>query len=794
MVDPNIVAINRIRSDTSLSGSEKIAKIKELNIGGSQTSSQTSNVGVVFPGETLPQAQQRVASTKEQKATKYLIEHAEPKESQALERYISSPLASQLQKVSPLAANFFGRSVVSSSFKSLTTTEKETFAERYMGYEKPKPKKKEEPSLLGKISSYIFMPIGERIGYAKASLTEDRFKPGTLTPVKGATHFESAGMIKVREQSEQTYLSQWKTGDWAGTLDRAVQSPLVLPFMAYGAGTGMGALKATSWAAKPIVLKSPLLSPTAATVTRGTAIEAGIGGYFGYETVKGGVEAYSKGKLGEYLGVAAVTMPFVMLPYKWGTRAGMGYVQRKGAMAKLTGTERTQQQALIEGMRISRKLGEPRYDVPAYDITKVQKVGAYEATQFTKYIQSPRAKYIHKTAIGGSAAMDIQYPTGFYRSGGYPKRLIDIASQRQRVAFKTGLQHGGSVKPLKLTGVPGDIDILLRGILAKEKSPTVSSLQHLSIHVHKGRVGQYYGFGELTYPSTEGFIFDPKLKVSTKVKLLSPREQFMRTSISMLPSEQKITGYRSYKDPFTWFDVGESLTWQKGGTKLRVAMDTFLYPEKYPVPKVTMGERFISRIGGAAQPKYIETMGGYVKPVYPKSVYPKSYVPYTITAGGYGVTPYTSSYKTPSYIPSYKPLVKPPSYKPLSIIPSYKSTVYKPSKIPTSIPSYKSSKKPISSIYKPPSYPPSIPTYKPSSKPPSYPPTYEPPYHPPSTPPYKPPSYPPSIPPTKTTKPFLYIETKRKKPKPIKEIWKQKYKYRQFKLPDLGKIMEGIKI
>ena len=532
-----------------------------------------------------------------------------------------------------------------SYFERMRSEEQLIFAKLFMGYKEPVKKKKDEPDIWGKIGSYIFMPFGERIEYTLASLREKRFSKG-LEPIKGASIFESPGMIRVREQSEQTYLNLWKKGDWLGIGGRVITSPLPIAGVSYAAGAGMGALKVTTWGSKGVqigLLEKEIGAAPAwtykytITVTRAGAIEASVGGYFGYEMVKGGVKAAKEDRLSEYLGVAAVMMPFVVLPYKYGTRTGMGYVQRKAAMAKVTDPPgRVQQQALYDAMRINRRLGEPRYDVSPYDITQVQKMTPLKATEFTKYMRSVRAKYIHKTAIGGSTAMEIQMQKGTFRAGGYPKRLIDIAARRQQVALKSGLQAGG-IKPIKIGGVPGDIDILLRGIFAKEKSPSVSMLQRLGIHVHKSPVRSYRGYGETLYQSVKGKIISDKRIVD--VKTMSIREQFLRTSTNILPSEQKITGYRAYKDLPTWFDTGEILSFQKGGTKLRVAMDKFLYPEKYPVPKVTLGERIIGRMGGAVQPTYIETIGGYVEPVYPSYVYPQVSTPYLL-AGGYAAKPY----------------------------------------------------------------------------------------------------------------------------------------------------------
>ncbi len=218
----------------------------------------------------------------------------------------------------------------------------------------------------------------------------------------------------------------------------------------------------------------------------------------------------------------------------------------------------------------------------------------------------------------------------------------------------------------------------------------------------------------------------------------------MRKTISILPSEKPSTGYRWFKDIPDWQEIGTVLSFQKGGLQLQTFMDKYLHPGKYPIPKVTFGERIIKRIGGAVEPTgWVETHKGFfIEPYYPKSIY---YTPPVIY-------PLTISYPTPKYptpkvsilkypIPDYPT----PKY-PISSYPPIKPPVYPPSIPPIKTPSYTLS--PLQ-IKPPPIKPPDYPSYPPSP-PPSYPPSLPPSY--PPSPPYEYPPSPPVHPPTRPPK------------------------------------------
>jgi len=299
------------------------------------------------------------------------------------------------------------------------------------------------------------------------------------------------------------------------------------------------------------------------------------------------------------------------------------------------------------------------------------------------------------------------------------------------------------------------------------KSSPLKSSHVVDIHTYK--VGEHLWGGKTQLPSTTGYI------PGGKIKLLSVREQFLRKSISILPSEKKVTGYRSYKDIPDWYDLGDILSFQKGGIKLRGAMDKVIHPSRYPVPKPTFGEKIIGRLG--------------VKPFTEKA--PTGDIYYNLP-------------KYPSY-PSYGVGLlygRYPSYK--SPIPSrgYKTQPYKPKITPVGPGPYKTPKTPPSIIPVPPKK--TVKYKTPPSPPDKLPPVYKPPYKPI---PYPPSTPPPSPPPSKTDYPKtsfrkipphkiqlnLWGETKPVKPITLKKFWGPKYKTRAWdpikgvKLPDIFK-------
>jgi len=339
-----------------------------------------------------------------------------------------------------------------------------------------------------------------------------------------------------------------------------------------------------------------------------------------------------------------------------------------------------------------------------------------------------------------------------------PYSIQKWAFDRQYYSWKIGLQSG--VKPKTLIGkeMPGDIDILIRDIWGGMKRAEYLKQPHV-VDIHPYKTGAYYGFGKIQLKPTTGTIYDPWISLS-KIKTLSLREQFMRKGISILPSETKITGYRSYKDIPDFWDIGEALG---------IKMGKIAYPEQYPIPKVTWGERFIKAIGGTVEPKWVETFGGmFIEPVYPTGMYPKPYTPLLI-ASTYPISPYkTISYPPTKYVaPDYPsvdyPTVKPVSYKyPVST----KIQIKTPSTVPTPI--YKPKKQPVPT-YITPSYPtPDIPIYPTTIHPIPDIPTYIPPPYPtPSYPRTPPPIYPIPPPPEKKKKlPFPSAERKKRLEEP----------------------------
>jgi hypothetical protein len=445
---------------------------------------------------------------------------------------------------------------------------------------------------------------------------------------------------------------------------------------------------------------------------------------------------------------AGMMAPVFYYPFKWGYNVGMGAIQRRGAMSTVTNPfERTQQQALYDLMRTTEKLHEP-YTRPSgvYDIMRVQTLKFSQANKMSTFFDSSFNQVFRKPAIGGSTSMDIQMGE-YFRGGNYPSRLIDIATTRQL--------KSGEFKPLRLTEAPVDIDILLGSRFASEKTANLLGKQ-LDTHVHISRPNTYLWGGYSSKPFTRSIVQFPNKTL--ELKTLGIREQLLRYAVSVLPSETKQTGYRSFKDIPGIFDVVKVLQFQKGGLELSNAMDRYLNYERYQPPKITFGERILGKMGGVVQPEYIETYGGkYIEPFYPREVYMKLYTPFSMV-GGYVSPGYRQKISNYNLKQLYKPILNLPSI----VSPGYKPS-YKPVKPSMMIPS-------IYPQYRTPTY--ESPSYKPSIITPRY------------TPPYEP-RYVPEVNITPQRSPLDFKNLENYKDEFFKALFGARFKKRVFHVPNL---------
>jgi hypothetical protein len=421
-----------------------------------------------------------------------------------------------------------------------------------------------------------------------------------------------------------------------------------------------------------------------------------------------------------------------VIPFKAGYNAGGGYVQRVGAIGTLSdATQRTQQKAIYDMMKTTERLHEPYLDQKPYDIGQVKETP--NLADLEQFMKSPVSTMIRKPAIGGSTAMDIQMGE-FFRKGGYPEKVLEIARERQSQTMQPEMRN----VPLKLSGTPGDIDILLGGKFATTKMAEKWGGK-LDTHVHVSKPGTEYWGGYSTKPFTDSYV--SFMNEPIKVKTLSVREQFLRYGHSVLPSNIAEKSYRAYKDVPGFYDTFDVLQFQKGGTKLNTAMDRFLNPSGYKSPKVTIGEKFVKVIGGATKINedwsYGNSKAGYVSsygvspiisnPIYRNEGYKDNIKQLTYYESGYKIpttyTPIRTDYKgyTPPE-PTYTP-IKTDYNKYVPPVPTYNPPPYNPDyKPPTYIPDYKPTD------YTPP-YKPPVPYYNP--------PPYYPGYNPPKNPPKK---------------------------------------------------------
>ena len=609
--------------------------------------------------------------------------------------------------------------------------------------------KPEEKSIIQNITDTVggaFGKAGEILGGAASVIFNpdviDVYKYQATGPMKGSAEetFEDWSHYAAEnvKTNKEAYTKLWENKDVVGIGSRVISSPYGSGVVFAGVGSSLGAFSMTK------IGQTEAFNVLGRSITPSKTLNTGVGTVFTAEMAKGGYEAQQQGKLPDFAAGLAVLGPVGYYSFKSGYNMGAGYVQRTGAMSELTNPlERTQQQAIYDMMKTNESLQEPYVrQKGVYDITKVENPPPISATE--KFFKSPVSKIIRKPAIVGSTAMDIQMGE-FFRKGGYPEELLNIATERQKWAFEHGIQKGGTgPKPLKTSGQPGDIDIALSGRFATEKMGDVWSGK-LDTHVHVDRPNQYHWGGYLTKPLTKSMVSFKGEPV--KVKTLSIREQLLRYGTSSLPSEWE-TSYRSNKDILGMYDVADVLSFQKGGGKLRGAMERYMYPERYQSPRVTIGERIIKKIGGRYKPKYEEIFGGeYIEPVYPKKTYYPSFFGGSDSYGKYSYKSDVTPTKYPTYNKNPPTISTTYTSSKTNGKPNYPTTYYKPSTPPTD--GYSSTK------YTPPKNPDITPPTEPYTKNVPDEPKYTPPYNPPNiTPPYIPPYHPPPVVKPKTNPPY----------------------------------------
>jgi hypothetical protein len=319
----------------------------------------------------------------------------------------------------------------------------------------------------------------------------------------------------IYNRNYETYKTLIEKKDIGGIGLRVAGSPLVVVGGSYVLGAVLGGFAATkigqtAIATIPrttlissknlITLERALILPEI-RITPSLALNTATGVYFTSGMAKSGIESYTSGNIKSFLGTTALSLPFVMAPFKAGYKAGGGYVQRVGAMSTLSdATQRTQQKAIYDMMKTTEKLHEPYLDQKPYDITQVKETPAWQIMEMEKFFKSPVSKIVRKPAIGGSTAMDIQMGE-FFRKGGYPERVLEIARERQSQTIQPEMRN----VPLKVSGTPGDIDILLGGKFATTKMADVWSGK-LDTHVHVSKPGEQYWGGYSTKPFTKSLI------------------------------------------------------------------------------------------------------------------------------------------------------------------------------------------------------------------------------------------------------------------------------------------------
>jgi len=554
------------------------------------------------------------------------------------------------------------------------------------------------------------------------------FDPGTWVAA-------SEGKLKERQARNLYYdIKDIKSGKglevWARVQAPAYET-VILPLAGGAAlGAGIGSLKATSIGAKT------LLTVGSKTLTVGGAVESGIVGYGTYEVGK----SFMKNPKSTAIQLV-MSLPSSVVGYKAGYRFGYGRTETflYGRSTYTPGS--SEYIRFKETIKLARKLQyvDSKYSSPLNFTKDVMRLTPDVAKDVTSYL---RSNY-RTSVIGGSAS--------------------SYAQTRPSIWYKYR-----SIKPR-------DIDLLVKDV-SGAKSVLGGKSHVVDIHGFEfgGKGGQYYRFGFITQ--------SPKRIGEFKYMRLS--EQVFRKGVSNVTTE---TRYRWFKDIPDFKMAVEQLTssgkksWNPF-TRLRVgsiskSFDYIVNPSKssgFGKSTGRIGSLFDRFVKPAPEPKMVDVGGGYIGYKYPASSMP-SYLP-NIKMANISVVSY--KYKS-SDIPSFKPSVYvPSSYRPSSVVSPYKPPVvtppgYTPSKFtPSTVPSG------YTPPYKTPDY--KTPSYKPPVVIPS---GYTPPYTPSG---YTPPYIPPYIPPKRSKKVEEYI------PPQFDQVFKtktygEKYKYREFKIRDIGK-------
>ena len=373
---------------------------------------------------------------------------------------------------------------------------------------------------------------------------------------------------------------------------------------------------------------------------------------------------------------------------------------------------------------------------------------------------------------------------GTVYAGRLPGRNFSFVFETLNIKIKGETYYGGI--PKTTTG----LSVFRHELKHHTSSPKFSSRNSVYRHFHevKTELMEFPAFNTgLENQAIRTWFKTGKWEYPTQtlnIKTMSLKDQFMRKTVSSMPS-MKSKFYRSYKDVPDFSDLYDFFYLSTGSKRLEIGMDKILNPAKYSTPRVSFGEKVVSKID-VIQPKLetsildtpLYSSGSYSYPSSPSSLKIK----YSVGAslGSF------ASYGKSSYQPSNRLLTVPAtSYPSRTSSSKYPSGITFPFKITTTNKT-STQKGKIKIPYVTPTYnkyPPANYTYKlppPKITPPGY------------TPP--PPEKYIITTTSKTKKRFFAEDVSKKITKQYKKSFNIEYRYRQFKIPDINKITKEIKI
>ena len=552
-------------------------------------------------------------------------------------------------------------------------------------------------------------------------------------------------VLETKLRAQQDVMNAYRGGNIEFT-KKMVFGPGLAPAWAAAGGAVIGATTGAVKVAAP---------------TLGKIAEAVIGIEFGKQAITESAPIYQQAyKSGDWstafshTGMIGITSISGYYGYKKGSAWGMGKVERARLLSTKSGAEYIRTKGIFKSMDTVKKLPEPSLPKQTIDVfSNLQNVPRTKAIQASAFLRTEQTRLLGgRPRIGGSTSTYAQLPSGSFRTGNLPSSL-----------YKWGMKRQYTARPRDFIGTtkPVDLDIMITGRWGSLNRAAQIKQSHV-IDIPQYRPGEYLSYGYRGLRGKTRTITTPT-KTPLTTKFMPVKEQFFRKGISILKPD---TAYRTYKDLPDFWDIGTYFKTTTKNPKLTKSMHMITHPHQYTTPKYRIAPKIFKKLPPPPKTPYTPKTRMYS--YYPTSTQTAYPLPFT--------TRYTPSYKT--YTPPTKTYVYPQTrgYKNPYTSPKFPS--YSPPKTSPKTPIYSS---PKSSSYTPPYTSPKTPSYTPPKSIP---------YTSPKTPLYTPPK--PPIPPSTPLRMKIFSQSKPRKLLVDKQNYGRRYKFREFKLPNLQTLFKKV--